>query len=92
MEWGHVLQLWVCKFCATYGITHQHTFLVHPHDNDMDNCKIKMIKHGLFALVAKTKCVNDWDLHLPHVLFGYQCEVQDSTVVSAYLIVISCKP
>jgi hypothetical protein len=84
--------VWVgefAKFCATYGITHQHTSLVHPHDNDMDKCTIKMIKHGFFALIVKAKCVNDWDLHIPHLLFGCRCGVQNSTMVSPYLIVIS---
>jgi len=65
--------VWVggfANFCATYGIMQQHTALIHPHYNDMDKCTIKMIKHGLFALVVKAKCVN-----LLHVLFGYQCGV-----------------
>jgi len=51
---------------------------------------IKAIKHGLTIMVATN--IQDWDLLLPRILFGYQCGIQAKTKYSPFMVLIGCMP
>jgi len=56
----------------------------------MVECLIKIIKHGL-TIMATTN-IQDWDLFLPRILFGYQCGIQANTKYSPFMVLISHTP
>jgi len=63
---------WMKEFaeiCQNYGVTHQFTAPTWPQCNGMVEHLIKTIKHEL-AVMATTS-IQDWDLLLPRILFGY---------------------
>jgi hypothetical protein len=47
---------------------------------------VKTLKHGLIVLFATIKHAQDWDEHLPHILFGCRCGVQANTRFSPDMI------
>jgi len=51
---------------------------------------IKTIKHG-FTVMAATN-IQDWDLLLPRILFGYQCGIQANTKYSPFMVFTSHTP
>jgi hypothetical protein len=55
-----------------WNITHQCTALQWPKYNDMAQKLVKTLKHGLIILVVNVEHAQDWDEHLPHILFGYK--------------------
>jgi hypothetical protein len=84
---------WMKKFieiCQNYGSAHQ--FIVHawPQCNGMVECLIKTIKHGLIVMVATN--IQDWDLLLPRIFFGYRCGIQANTKYSPFMVLISHTP
>ncbi len=50
---------------------------------------IKIIKHHIIAMIRIQKCVNNWDLQLQKILFGYMCGIQASTKFFLFVIQIS---
>lgn len=50
-----------------------------PRCNGMAKIIVKTLKHGLIVLFAMSKHAQDYDKHLPRILFGYKCEVHAST-------------
>jgi hypothetical protein len=51
---------------------------------------IKTIKHGLIVMAATN--MQDWDLLLPRIFFGYQCGIQASTKYSPFMVLTSRMP
>jgi hypothetical protein len=47
---------------------------------------VKALQHGLIVLSIIAKHAQDWDGHLPHILFGYRCFVQANTKFSPHMI------
>jgi hypothetical protein len=69
---------WVVEFnkiCKNYGIVHQHTTPQWPRCNNMVERMIKPLKHGLIVLSTTLKHTQNWDRHLPIILFGYWCGI-----------------
>jgi hypothetical protein len=78
------------KISQNYGITHQFIAPAWPQCNGMVECLIKTIKHGLMVMVATN--IQDWDLLLPKILFGYRCGIQASMKYSPFMVFIGCTP
>jgi hypothetical protein len=53
---------------------------------------VKILKHGLTMLSATVEHAQDWDEHLPHILFCYICGVQASTCFSLHMIFTNQTP
>jgi hypothetical protein len=51
---------------------------------------IKTIKQGL--MVMATTNIQNWDLLLPIILFGYQCGIQTNTKYSPFMVFTRCAP
>jgi hypothetical protein len=51
---------------------------------------IKTIKHKL-TIMASTN-IQDWDLLLPKILFGYQCGIQANMKYSPFMVLIGHMP
>jgi hypothetical protein len=45
---------------------------------------IKTIKHGLTIMVATN--IQDWDLLLPRIFFGYRCGIEANTKYSPFMV------
>jgi hypothetical protein len=69
-EFVDVQQLWH---------THQFITLVWLQCNDMVESFIKTIKQELTIMVALN--IQCWDIMLPHILFGYHCVIQATTLL-----------
>jgi len=50
---------------------------------------MKFFKHGLIMLFAIVEHAQEWDEHLPRILFGYICGVQTNTCFSRHMIFIN---
>jgi hypothetical protein len=61
-----------------------------PQCNGMVERMIKTLKNGL-SLVSFTD-LDNWDLQLPQILFGYKCGVQASTKFSPFMVLIGRTP
>jgi hypothetical protein len=53
---------------------------------------VKTLEHGLAILFTNPEHTQDWDKHLPMVLFGYRCEVQFGTKFFLYMLSIGKTP
>jgi len=51
---------------------------------------IKTLKNGLF--VVSSIDLDNWDLQLPRILFGYRCDVQASTKFSCFMVLTGRTP
>jgi hypothetical protein len=49
---------------------------------------VKTLKHGLIFFFAIAKHAQDWDEHLPRILFGYICGVHASIRFPPHMISI----
>jgi hypothetical protein len=78
------------EFCQNYGITHQFTTPTWLQCNGMVEHLIKTIKHGL--IVMATTNIQDCDLFLPRIFFGYRCGIQVSTKYSPFMVFTSHTP
>jgi hypothetical protein len=76
------------EICQSYGITHQFIAPTWPQCNGMVERLIKTIKHGLTVMVVTN--IQNWDLLLPRILFGYQCGIQANTKHSLFMVFTSC--
>jgi hypothetical protein len=47
---------------------------------------VKTLKHGLIIFSATAKHAQDWDEHLPRILFGYICGVHVSIRFPPHMI------
>jgi len=80
---------WATEFdqlCKNYGIMHQYTTPQWFKCNSMAKRMVKTLKHGLIILFATTKHAQDWDEHLPHILFGCRCGVHANIRFSPHMI------
>jgi hypothetical protein len=69
---------WVAEFdqlCKNYGTTHQHMGIQWPKCNDMAERLVKTFKHGLIILTVIIEHAQDWDEHMPRILFHYRCGI-----------------
>jgi hypothetical protein len=67
---------WMVEFdlmCKKYGITHQFITPQWPQCNGMVEKMIKTLKNGLS--VVSSIDLDNWDLQLPQILFGYKCDI-----------------
>jgi hypothetical protein len=53
---------------------------------------VKTLKHGLIVFSATAKHAQDWDEHLPCILFGYRCGVHVSIRFPPHMILIGHIP
>lgn len=53
---------------------------------------VKTFKHGLIILFDNPKHTQDWDKHLPRILFGYRCGVQLNTKFFSYMLLTRRTP
>ncbi len=84
---------WAAKFdqlCKNYGITHQYITPPWPRCNDMAKKVVKTLKHGLTVLFATFERAQDWDEHLPRILFGCRCGVHVSIRFPLHMVLIGC--
>lgn len=58
------------QLCKNYGIVHQYNAPQWPRCNGMVEKLVKTFKHGLTIFSTNFKHTQDWDKHLPMVLFG----------------------
>jgi hypothetical protein len=70
--------------CIKYGITHRFTTPQWPQCNGMVERMIKTLKNGL-SMVSFID-LDNWDLQLPRILFGYRCGVQVNTKFSPFMV------
>jgi hypothetical protein len=70
-EWVHEFD----QLCKNYGITHQYITFQWPKYNDMVQILMKPLKHGLIVFIVTIEHAQDWDEHVPHILFGYKCVI-----------------
>jgi len=84
---------WMAEFdlmCKKYGITHQFTTPQWLQCNGMVERMIKTLKNGL-SVVSSTD-LDNWDIQLPRILFGYKCGVQASTKFFPFMVLIERTP
>jgi hypothetical protein len=80
---------WMVEFdlmCKKYGITHQFTAPQWPQCNRMVERMIKTLKNGLF--VVSFINLDNWDLWLPWILFGYKSGVHANTKLFPFMVLI----
>ncbi len=53
---------------------------------------VKTLEHGLIVLSTTPKHAQDWDKHLPKILFRYKGGVQANTKVSPHMLIIEWIP
>ncbi len=70
--------------CKKYGITHQFIAPRWPQCNGMVERMIKTLKNGLF--VVSSTNLDNWDLQLPRIMFGYKSGVQANTKFSPVMV------
>jgi transposase InsO family protein len=84
---------WMAEFdlmCKKYGIIHQFIAPQCPQCNGMVEKMIKTLKNGLFVMSSID--LDNWDLQLLRILFGYRCGVQASTNFSLFMVLIGRTP
>jgi hypothetical protein len=57
-----------------------------PKCNGMAKIVVKTLKHGLTVIFATAECAQNWDEHLPCILFGYISGVHVSNRISPHMI------
>lgn len=77
------------ELCHLLGIHTTRSSAYHPEGNG----QVERCNHTLEAMLAKvTEHQQDWDLHLPKVLFAYRSSVHETTGFTPYHLNFGCSP
>ena len=73
-------------------IDHRRTSAGHPQADGLAERAVQTVKRALRKLSAQQGHKDDWDLHLPMLVLGYNCSPQKSTGLAPYMMMYARTP
>ncbi len=75
-----------------YMVDHTPTTAGNPQGNGQAERAVQVVKRSLKKVCESTQSVKEWENHLPDLVLGYNCGVQQSTGYAPYTLVYGVPP